>query len=152
MSRPTIFITGATGFIGSQVVFQSLNAGYNLRLSVRKEAQIDKLKGLFSEHVAKLDFIVIPDLASPGVFDQALKGVEYVFHMASPMPGTGDDFKTTYVAPAVQGTTTLLDAAEKIATIKRVVIVSSVVSLVPMYNYMEGTFHAKGKSLPFFLF
>jgi nucleoside-diphosphate-sugar epimerase len=145
MSQPTIFITGATGFIGSHVASQSLNAGYNVRLSVRKEAQIDRLKEILPKHAEKIDFVVIPDLIKPGAFDQALKDVEYIFHIASPMPGSGDDFKTTYVAPAVQGTTELLDAAEKISTVKRVVVMSSIVALVPLNTFMEGTFDAKGE-------
>jgi nucleoside-diphosphate-sugar epimerase len=144
MSQPTIFITGGTGFIGSQVTAHSLALGYNVRLSVRKAAQIDKLRGVFSKNAAQLDFVIIPDLTQEGAYDQALQNVDYIFHIASPMPFTGDDFKTTYLAPAVQGTTGLLDAAEKVETVKRVVIVSSVVALIPMGTFVESTFHAKG--------
>ncbi|KAK1991334.1 NAD dependent epimerase/dehydratase [Colletotrichum falcatum] len=132
MSRPLIFITGATGFIGSHVVDQALEAGYRVRLSVRKESQISRLKDVFARHTAQIDFLVIPDLVKPGAFDQALRGVDYVFHVASPMPGQGDDFKTGYLAPAKQGTVTLLDAAKSVPTIKRVVIVSSILALVPL--------------------
>jgi nucleoside-diphosphate-sugar epimerase len=144
MSQPTIFITGATGFIGSQVTAHSLAAGYNVCLSVRKAAQIDKLKRVFAKNAAHLDFVVIPDLTQAGAYDQALQNVDYIFHIASPMPGTGDDFKTTYLAPAVQGTTGLLEAAEKVGTVKRVVVMSSVVALIPMHTFIESTFHAKG--------
>ncbi|KAK2057333.1 NAD dependent epimerase/dehydratase [Colletotrichum caudatum] len=102
MSQPLIFITGATGFIGSHVVSQALEADYRVRLSVRKGSQISRLKEVFANHTAKLDFVVIPDLAKPGAFKQALRDTDYVFHIASPMPGAGDDFKADYLAPAEQ--------------------------------------------------
>lgn len=150
MSQPLIFITGATGFIGSHVVSQALAAGYNVRLSVRKEAQIDTLRKLFSENTAQLDFIVIPDLSTPDAFNRALSDVTYVFHLASPMPGKGVDFKKDYVEPAVQGTISLLDAAKEFNTIKRVVIVSSVLALIPLDGLVTGNFTAKGKFIPLY--
>jgi nucleoside-diphosphate-sugar epimerase len=147
MSQPLIFITGATGFIGSHVVSQSLDAGYRVRLSVRKQEQINTLRRVFSSHAANLDFAVIPDFTSPNRFDKALEGVTYVFHLASPMPGKGSDFKSDYLKPAVQGTIALLDAANKIDSIKRVVIVSSVLALIPLEGLATGKFIAKGSSL-----
>ncbi|KAF3032868.1 hypothetical protein E8E12_003514 [Didymella heteroderae] len=143
MSQPLIFITGATGFIGAHVVTQALSAGYHVRLSVRKEAQISTLRKLFSSHSANLDFVVVPDLTSPDAFNEALHGVTYVFHLASPLPGKGDDFENDYVKPAVSGTIALLDAANGVETIKRVVIVSSLLALIPLDALVTGKFTAK---------
>ena len=147
MSQPLVFITGATGFIGQHVVQQTLAAGYKVRLSVRKEAQIDGLRNIFSEHVVNLDFAVISDFTIPSVFDNALENVTYVFHLASPMPGKGSDFKTDYLDPAVQGTIALLDAAKKVDTVKRVVIVSSLLALIPLDARDTLKFVARGKNL-----
>lgn len=154
MSQSLIFITGATGFIGSHVVTQALAAGYKLRLSVRKESQISSLRSRFSEHAAKLDFVVVPDISTPSAFGQALHGVTYVFHLASPMPGKGSDFESDYLKPAVQGTTALLDAAKAVDTIKRVIIVSSLLALIPLDALGTGKFTAKGKlsTRPEFIF
>ncbi|KAH3915742.1 hypothetical protein HBI56_145920 [Parastagonospora nodorum] len=143
MLQSLVFITGSTGFIGSHVVLQTLNAGYKVLLSVRKEPQIEGLKKLFSDHVSDIDFVVIPDLSISNAFDSALKDVEYVFHIASPMPGKGNDFKKEYLNPAVQGTTAVLDAAEKVSTIKRVVIVSSVLALVQLDAMVTGNMDVK---------
>ncbi|KAJ0163984.1 putative uncharacterized oxidoreductase [Colletotrichum tanaceti] len=145
MSRSLVFITGATGFIGGHVVAQTLEAGYRVRLSVRKESQINSLKELFAGHEAELDFAVIPDFAKPGAFGQALQGAEHVFHLASPLPWKGSDFKTDYLGPAVEGTIALLDAAKATPTIKRVVVMSSVLSLIPLKAPESGQFTAKGK-------
>jgi nucleoside-diphosphate-sugar epimerase len=149
MSHPIIFITGATGFIGAHVVSQALDAGFHVRLSVRKESQTSNLKNLFGKHAANVEFVIVPELEKPGAFDQVLEGVQYVFHVASPMPGAGDDFKKDYLAPAVQGTEFLLEAAKKIATIERVVIVSSLLSLAPL-GALGSTekFHIVGKYRP----
>lgn len=62
MSQSLVFITGSTGFIGSHVVIQTLEAGYKVRLSVRKESQIEGLKKLFSKHISNVDFVVISTL------------------------------------------------------------------------------------------
>jgi nucleoside-diphosphate-sugar epimerase len=133
MSQPLVFITGTTGFIGAHVASQTLGAGYRLRISVRKEAQIDALRAMFSEHADQLEFVVIPDLSSPDAFDSALQDVTYVFHIASPLPGGGgSDFEKDYLQPAVKGTTTLLDAAQNFPSIKRVIITSSAIALIPM--------------------
>ncbi|POS68948.1 NAD dependent epimerase/dehydratase [Diaporthe helianthi] len=143
MSRPLIFITGATGFIGCHVVLQSLEAGYKVRLSVRKEGQISALRKLFSKHAANLDFVVIQDFTNPSRFSEALQDVTYVIHLASPMPGKGTDFKSDYLQPAAQGTIALLDAAKKIKSIKRVIVVSSVLALIPLDGLATGKFTVK---------
>lgn len=147
MSQSLIFITGATGFIGAHVVTQAFAAGYHVRLSVRREGQIDSLRKLFSEHSAQLEFTVVPDFTSPDAFNKALQGVTYVFHLASPMPGKGDDFENDYVKPAVEGTIALLNAAKNADTIKRVVVVSSLLALIPLDALVTGKFTAKGKFL-----
>ncbi|KAI4751092.1 NAD dependent epimerase/dehydratase family protein [Aureobasidium sp. EXF-3400] len=113
MSKSTIFITGATGFIGAQVTLSALRAGYNVKLSVRREAQIASLQA----------------------FDTALQGVDFVIHVASPLPNGNEDLLT----PAVKGTTSVLEAALKVPSIKKVVITASVASLVPLDKYVDGT-------------
>jgi nucleoside-diphosphate-sugar epimerase len=145
MSQPLVFITGATGFIGSHVVAQALSAGYRVRLSVRKEAQIETLHDLFKENAEKLEFTVISNFSDPNTFDKALEGVTYVFHLASPMLGKGENFETDYIKPAVEGTISLLEVAKKVDTIKRVVVVSSFLALVPLDALVTGKFVAKGK-------
>ena len=147
MSQSLVFITGATSFIGSHVVVQTLEAGYKVRLSVRKEFQIDDLKRIFSEHASNVEFVIIPDLSVSSAFDSALKDVEYVLHIASPTPGQGTDFKTEYLHPAMQGTTSVLNAAKKSSSIKRVVIVSSVLALAPLDAFALGKMDARGTQL-----
>jgi hypothetical protein len=69
----------------------SLQSGYRVRISIRKESQIRSLSAhaLISPYVAqgKVEFVVVPDITVPGAFDEALKDVVYVEHLASQLPG-----------------------------------------------------------------
>ncbi|KAH7020683.1 NAD dependent epimerase/dehydratase [Macrophomina phaseolina] len=132
MSSGLILITGGTGFIGGHVVQQTLEAGYRARLVVRREESIGNFKKVFSKHFSQLDFVVIRDFTKDGAFSDALVGVDYIFHLASPIPGRGNDFKEDYLAPATKGTISLLEAAQSVPSIKRVVIDSSAGALLPL--------------------
>jgi nucleoside-diphosphate-sugar epimerase len=135
MSKSTIFITGATGFIGAQVTLSALRAGYNVKLSVRREAQISPLRDAFPEYTDNVSFVLVPDYTKPEAFDTALQGVDYVIHVASPLPNGNEDLLT----PAVKGTVSVLEAALKVKNIKKVVVTASVASLVPLDKYVDGT-------------
>jgi len=83
-------ITGATGFVGFAVLAKALQAGYKVRISVRKAAQIEIIKShvLIAPYVEKgvVEFAVVPDITVKGAFDEALKDVVGVLHIASPLP------------------------------------------------------------------
>ncbi|KAF4556535.1 NAD dependent epimerase/dehydratase-like protein 6 [Elsinoe fawcettii] len=142
-----IFVTGATGFIGSQVVKTALQAGFRVRLSVRRGEQIEKLQRLFKDNKDSIEFVVIPNLTATNAFDHALSSVRYVLHLASPMPGKGTDYREDYGGPAIKGTEVLLAAASKISSIERVVIMSSVLALLPLGSLTDtsGTYNEESK-------
>ncbi|KAL2834697.1 NAD(P)-binding protein [Aspergillus pseudoustus] len=136
MPSGLIFITGATGFIGSAVAIKALQAGYSLRISVRKEEQIPKLKAALSSFEDKIEFVATPDITQQSSFAGKLDGAEYVLHVASPIPhGTNPD---TYFGPAVKGTTAILKEAAKVSSIKKVVITSSIAAFMPIAGPPEG--------------
>ncbi|MCJ1316942.1 hypothetical protein MMC15_002263 [Xylographa vitiligo] len=142
MSSPNLLITGATGHIGFRVLVEALKAGYKVRAAIRSE---DKAKEILAtpsiQALApgnKLSFIVVPDILAEGAYDEALKGVTYVLHLASPLANPSDDMEQTIVQPAIKGTTGILYSALKVSTVKRVVITSSVVAVLPLQT-MLGT-------------
>jgi nucleoside-diphosphate-sugar epimerase len=141
MPKSTIFITGATGFIGAHVALSALKAGYNVRLSVRREAQIESLRRAFEAFDKNLDFVVVSDYTSADAFDSALKDIDYVIHVASPLPKPNEDLLT----PAVKGTTSILESASRTPTVKKVVITGSVLSFVPLGKGGDGI-TVKGKT------
>jgi nucleoside-diphosphate-sugar epimerase len=131
MLRSTVFITGATGFIGAHIAALASRAGYHVKLSVRREAQIDSLRRVLSDFSDRLDFVIIPDYTKENAFDTALQGVKHVIHVASPLPKPGEDLLT----PAVKGTTSMLESASRVPSVEKVVITASVASLIPLGQY-----------------
>src|SRR5262249_7514481 len=88
-------------------------------------------------------FVIVPDLAVPGAYDEAVKDVKYVIHIASPIT-TGDkltqaQFKEYFIKPAVQGTIGMLESAAKSPSIRRIVITSSTAALIPFEKMMSGS-------------
>ncbi|CAI7594834.1 unnamed protein product [Penicillium glandicola] len=134
MSNELIFITGATGFIGSATAVEALKAGYRLRVCLRKPSE--KLQTLLSKYSDQFEFTIIPDLTDETAFNDKLNGVDYVLHLASPLPHGTD--KQTYFPPAVKGTTSLLKAAANVPSIKKVVVTSSIAALIPLSGIPTG--------------
>ncbi|KAJ5115479.1 hypothetical protein NUU61_001238 [Penicillium alfredii] len=134
MSRGLIFITGATGFVGSATAIEALKAGYRLRICVRKAS--DTLQILLAEYGDQLEFVTVPDFTAEGAFDGQLDGVDYVLHIASPFPQGMN--KTFYFPPAVQGTLAVLKEAAKVLSVKKVVVTSSLAALIPVKGIPEG--------------
>jgi len=136
MTKPLVFITGATGHIGFVTLALVLKKGYRVRVASRNLATAEKLKDLPSvkPYADSISFVEVPDFLAENAFDVALRDVDYVLHIASPLPddtltGTDFDVQKTYIDPAVQGNVGLLKAANKSPSVKRVVITSSVVIL-----------------------
>ncbi|OAG14814.1 NAD(P)-binding protein [Alternaria alternata] len=147
MSSELVLITGGTGFIGGHVVQQTLEAGYRARLAVRREESIETFKKVFSQHLEQLEFVVIEDITKERPFSDALVGVDNVFHLASPVPGKGTDFKEDYLNPTIKGTMSLLEAAQSVPSIKRVIIDSSMTSLMPLEIDDADSFEVKASKL-----
>ncbi|KAJ5624650.1 dihydroflavonal-4-reductase [Penicillium lagena] len=144
MSKPLIFITGGTGFIGSHVALALLNAGYRVRLSIRDPKQEAVLRARYNDFDGSVEISLIPDLSKQEYFDTALKDVDHVFHLASPLPAPSGDLKKDYIDPAVNGTLAVLRAASAYPQIKKVVVMSSVLGITPvldMFVYKDITWN-----------
>lgn len=130
MTGELVFVTGAAGFIGAHAVDAALKAGFRVRGSVRRESQVEQLQKHINSEAA--DFVIVRDITKPGAYDGVLEGVDYVFQVASPLPSQTNDFKKNLIEPAMLGTTTILQAASKVASVKRIVLTGSVIDLVPL--------------------
>lgn len=71
-----LFITGATGFVGSHVAREAANRGAELRLLVRPTSNLANLQGLAAETVTG-------DLLAPDSLRSALRGCDAVLHVAA---------------------------------------------------------------------
>ena len=82
-----VLITGVSGFIASHTANQFLEAGYRVRGTVRSLEKADWLYKLFDEKYGKGKFeaSVVPDMMAEDAFNEAVKGVAGICHMASVM-------------------------------------------------------------------
>ncbi|KAL0956958.1 hypothetical protein HGRIS_003059 [Hohenbuehelia grisea] len=123
-----ILVSGVTGFIAAWVADRLLHKGYSVRGTVRSKEKGAKLAETFKERgfgADKFEYVVVKDIAEKGAFDEAVKGVDAIEHVASPYHVEADD-PQDLIAPAVNGTVGILESALKYApTVKRVVITSS---------------------------
>ncbi|MDR5727017.1 MAG: NAD-dependent epimerase/dehydratase family protein [Terriglobia bacterium] len=115
-----IFLTGATGFVGSHVARSLGAAGAELRLLTRKTSRTEHLQGLQAE-------LVPGDLLQPENLRSAISGCDALVHVAADYRLWVPDPKTMYAAN-VEGTKALLRLARETG-VGRVVYTSSVATM-----------------------
>lgn len=124
----SVLVTGANGFIASHLVRDLLASGYRVRGTVRSLGRnVEHLKALpgASERLE----LVEADLLAEGAFDTALDGITQVAHTASPYAIDVADPQKDLVDPAVKGTRSVLEAAARAGSVKRVVLTSSMAAV-----------------------
>jgi len=127
----TALITGGTGYIGSWIVKYLLEKGQTVRVAVRDKNRKDKIQHLVDldeKLPGKLEFWEA-DLLKPGSFDDAAKGCDIIYHIASPFKLKIKDAYKDLIDPAVKGTRNVLNAANNSGTVKKVVLTSSVAAI-----------------------
>jgi uncharacterized protein YbjT (DUF2867 family) len=67
-----IFVTGATGFVGSHTALELLDAGHELRMLVRN---IDAAKEYFAQRGYELNDFVIADMCDKKVVLEGIEGL-----------------------------------------------------------------------------
>ncbi len=111
------FLTGATGFLGSQVARQLLSKGAELRLLVRPTSRLDNIADLPAERV-------VGDLRDLQSLKTGMSGCEFVFHVAADYRLWSRNGQELYDSN-VEGTRNVLAAARD-SGVRRVIYTSSV--------------------------
>ncbi|KAL1881394.1 hypothetical protein VTK73DRAFT_4154 [Phialemonium thermophilum] len=129
-----VLLTGGSGFIAAHILDQLLKKGHSIVTTVRSEEKAKKIREAYPDKTQdQLAIVIVPDIAQPGAFDEAVKipGLEVVLHTASPFHFKAKDPKTELIDPAVNGTTGILKAIVKSApSVRRVVITSSFAAIM----------------------
>lgn len=144
MAGDLVLITGGTGLIGIKIIQLALKAGYSVRAAVRSQAKADAVLATPTVKTlnpsSALTFVIVPDILADNAYVEAVKGVKYILHVASPViKGEGfapDQFERELIAPALKGTTEILEAAYKQQGIMRIVITSSEVAVIPWEEFI----------------
>ncbi|KAG6356020.1 hypothetical protein INS49_015405 [Diaporthe citri] len=148
-SANLVLITGATGHVGFRTLVHALRTDLTVRVAVRSEAKASQLLRRLSLKITskqrqRLTYTIVSDITADGAYDDAMNDVTHVIHVASPLvtgsqqPPIESKLAEDFIGPAVRGTRNLLEAAESCGTVRRVVITSSIVALIPVAQ-MEGT-------------
>jgi dihydroflavonol-4-reductase len=137
-----VLLTGVSGFLAGHLALQLLQAGYVVRGSVRDLGKSDKvretLRGAGAD-TSRLEFVAL-DLMSDKGWAEAMEGVRYLQHVASPFVTSMPADRMELIRPAVEGTKRALEAAYA-AAVERVVLTSSMAAI--MYG------HDRLRSAPF---
>ncbi|WP_379128527.1 SDR family oxidoreductase [Paenibacillus sp. sgz500958] len=123
----TVLVTGGTGFVGTQIIFQLLQKGYHVKTTLRSLSMTSKvIDPLQANGVTSLDHLtfVEADLSKDNGWDEAMRGCDYVLSVASPVFLTKPKNEDEMIRPAVDGIVRVLRAARN-AEVKRVVMTSN---------------------------
>ncbi|CAE6446296.1 unnamed protein product [Rhizoctonia solani] len=125
-----VLVTGASGFIAAWVCKVFLDAGYAVRGTVRSHSKGQYLADVFKNSEGKFQYVVVEDMLVDGAFEEAVKDVQGVLHLACPTTFVADD-PQELIRPALNGTLNVLKSIEKYAhCVRRVVYTSSAAAIV----------------------
>ncbi|KAK4940802.1 hypothetical protein LTR10_019195 [Elasticomyces elasticus] len=135
-SPSTILLTGATGLVGAATLFQLMHESSHTVIAVlRSRAKSEAfLATKYAPQISagRLSFLEIPDMTSPGVFDDAATQSDAIIHIATPL--AYDDVIEKVVKPSGTIVHNVLLAADKSERTKRVIVTGSIVSTFRLPN------------------
>ncbi|RDW58845.1 hypothetical protein BP6252_13321 [Coleophoma cylindrospora] len=152
MASELVLLTGATGLIGFRVLVFCLRKGYRVRVVLRDLAararilRTPSIQNLDTE--TNLTFVEIPDLSIPTAFDDALRDVDKVIHIAAPIASAnpssiGADLATHYLKPTTDAALHLLSSAQAHHTVKRIILTNSLAALIDYVTDTDETIHTE---------
>ncbi|MFB5265615.1 SDR family oxidoreductase [Paenibacillus enshidis] len=131
-NKQTVLVTGGTGFVAGWTIYELLRWGYKVRTTVRSKEKELSVRNMLSDigiDTSPLSFY-IAELTSDEGWNEAVAGVEYVLHIASPLVTGDHDDLNAFVIPARDGALRVLRAAIN-ASVERVVMTSSLAAATP---------------------
>ncbi|MEW9547283.1 SDR family oxidoreductase [Nonomuraea sp. NPDC050783] len=142
MRGESVLVTGGSGFVGAHCILRLLDAGYTVRTTVRPPEQEEHVRGLLraggAEPGGALSF-AFADLTSDEGWATAVRGCDYVLHVASPFPAAVPCHEDDLIVPARDGALRVLRAARD-AGVRRVVLTSSFAAMSYGHQSLDRTF------------
>lgn len=127
-----VLVTGGAGFIAVHCILQLLNAGYQVRATLRSLTREPQVRAMLKqggvEAGDQLTFIQA-DLSADDNWKEAVDGCTYVIHVASPTPKLNFKHEDEMIIPAREGVLRVLRTSRD-AGVKRVVLTSAIGAVV----------------------
>ncbi|WKA05015.1 hypothetical protein VitviT2T_023003 [Vitis vinifera] len=126
-----VCVTGASGLIASWLVKLLLQNDYTVKATVRDPNDPKRTQHLLSLDGAKERLHLFKaDLLEEGSFNSVVDGCDGVFHTASPVAMDVINPQAELIDPALKGIINVLRSCAKVPSVKRVVVTSSMTSVV----------------------
>lgn len=122
-----VLVTGGSGFIAVHCIAKLLQQGYAVRTTLRSMNRQDEVKEMLKNGgVTSFDHLsfIEANLSDDKNWPEAVKGCEYVLHIASPTPAIKFTHEDEIIKPAKDGVLRVLKAARD-ANVRRVVLTSA---------------------------
>lgn len=143
----TVLVTGGSGYVAGWAIVALLDRGYTVRTTLRSARKEDEIRaavaaGLDRSDGPRADFgdrlgFAHADLLDDAGWDEAMDGVDYVLHVASPLGDENSRDADALIVPARDGALRVLRAATA-ARVRRVVMTSAANAASPASYTSEG--------------
>ncbi|KXH47052.1 hypothetical protein CNYM01_04648 [Colletotrichum nymphaeae SA-01] len=136
-----ILVTGDTGHIAARTMRQLLKHVFKVRGTVR---DLDRATWLTQDDFSPftdrgdLELVQVPDLGAQRAFDEAIKGISAIAHIASIL--SFSESPQDIIPPVVNSMVSILEAAAREPSVKSIVYTSSIAAAVDLSP--EVTAHA----------
>jgi dihydroflavonol-4-reductase len=124
------FVTGASGFIGANLVHELVARGHSVKALLRPESNVRGLRGAEFERVSG-------DLLDRQALERGMENCDWCFHVAASYQLWMRDYAPMYAAN-VEGTRNVLEAAGKVGCKK--IIYTSTVGCIGLPKNVNGKF------------
>ena len=124
------FVTGASGFIGANLVHELVARGHGVKALLRRDCEVRGLSGARFERVTG-------DLFDRPLLERAIAGCDWCFHVAASYQLWMRDYAPMYAAN-VEGTRNVLEAAGRAGCAR--IIYTSTVGCIGLPKKVNGKF------------
>src|SRR6516164_6850728 len=124
------FVTGASGFIGANLVHELVARGHSVKALLRTESNVRGLRGAEFERVSG-------DLLDRQALERGMENCDWCFHVAASYQLWMRDYAPMYAAN-VEGTRNVLEAAGKVGCKK--IIYTSTLGCIRLAKNVNGKF------------
>jgi dihydroflavonol-4-reductase len=132
------FVTGASGFIGANLVHELVQRGHTVKALMRPQSDLRGLQGSQFERVDG-------DLSDPAALTAAIRGSEWCFHVAASYHLWLPDYRPMYEAN-VTGTRNVIEAAASAGCSR--IVYTSTVGCIGLPRPVDGNVIPSDESTP----